>query len=270
MYVPDPSQIKVAVEIGVTLAKQQKPVARWFGRARRTWLRSHPGPERILIAGQGGAGKTTLFQLLTGDGSLISATYRQTNIIQRKGYVGDVFGDICCLPGQGNPFDLSAPSPSVDRIERSFPNLTGLILVSAFGYDTLSEIPNVTPDALRQQRLYEEDQIIESLCSISGRFASLRWIALVINKRDFWIGEEVSCFQRYRNVDSIIRSSFQRAGRGGQISSAVVGTSLISSNVRRADNSIFFKIDSEYDDVVRKFDVNTLIFKLDELASGRT
>lgn len=252
--------LSALVQVGAALVKNQNPITRFAKRSWNTWVRKSPGPERILIAGTGGTGKSTLLKLLTGKGSEVDPRYVQSNVIEHGSLFGDVFGTIWCMPGQDNPFDLQLSSPSSSFISNKVGSTTGILIVVAFGYNTIRNASiQSLPEGVRPQRLQEESELFAALGKMAGKFKRLRWITIVINKRDIWLDQEAECESHYQDQLALLKNALSAAGQGPHVQLGRIPVSFISANVKRVDGSILYEIDPQYDDVQRREDVGQFL-----------
>jgi hypothetical protein len=101
----------------------------------RHWIRY--GKERIVVLGSGGAGKTTLAKILSGETPSAGDDYKESINTEAFSYQGRLFGSLIVAPGQRRRREEHWPRLRQQIAEGQ---ISGIIFVTAAGYNSLRAI----------------------------------------------------------------------------------------------------------------------------------
>lgn len=181
-----------------TWAWENRKIANELWAAFRRWLKR----SRLLVIGPGGTGKTTLARMLSGEFNWLLDSpwrYNEDIAVTKHKLRNDATTQVVVLPGQTH-----RQSSSWSKIgeELSTGYYRGVILVTAFGYHSLSNI------SYKEHRLYDRnkgiDQFrndylaacrtdeVECLRKLSPFIQACRkklWLISLVAKQDLWFAD---------------------------------------------------------------------------------
>lgn len=217
------------------------------------WARLFEGKSVVVINGLGGAGKTTLQQILSGQKSIgeLDPTYQVSLSNEVTSVKGDYFTRLFTRPGQSdnlryNDGKITTALMKADRIV--------FINVVTYGYNSLysiplSSVPGYSPGNTQGQTLStyldiqrrDEIQRLRDFCDLLKAIPEGKKIEIltVVNKLDLWWNESDAVRNHYSSSEyaNIVKdlitaksSSFARHN--------IVPVCLILSNIRTSDNEV--------------------------------
>jgi len=164
------------------------------------WYRGEKAPDAkpgIVILGAGGTGKSTLGQILSGTYEpLLDAVepYSESIGVEEYSLKDDPKVELVVPPGQPHRRDTTWEDLLT---ELSRGELRGVVLVSAYGFHSLGEIPaefigmqsentQAFLDEYTRQQRGEEIEVLERVLAHVGRSGKRTWLVSVVTKRDLW------------------------------------------------------------------------------------
>ncbi len=241
----------------------------------RAWKHLFDGRVSVIITGLGGAGKTSLQKIISGqkkaeelDGHYhISSTNERTELRENS------FVAVYTRPGQPDWYG------NADVYEELFKALSKsrkikVINVVSFGYDalhriTLDALPShaegqgldVTLRAyLEQQRAMERERLAE-LVTLLGSMPASKTINIltVINKADLWHDRNAEVVRYYEGTNYGAVIAAMTASNGGRITHSMTSGSLIPVNLRTQDGFVLAPVLSGFDLHMRRRYLENLI-----------
>jgi len=188
---------KDTIEAGKLFWDNRKVAAEWLSAFRRWWKKS-----RLLVIGPGGTGKTTFASMLSGDFNWLLDSpwsYNEDIAVSKHKLRNDPTTQLVVLPGQTH----RQPSSWGGIGEQlALGTYRGVVVVSAFGYHTISRI------SYKEHRLYHRSKGIEQfrndylatcradevecLRKLSPYLQACRkkiWLFSLVAKQDLWIND---------------------------------------------------------------------------------
>ena len=180
----------------------------WFRGGRKEQAQGQPG---ILVLGAGGAGKSTLGRILSGEYNFLldsPGEYQESMSVEEYELQGDPKTEIWVPPGQLHRRDATWTDLLADLAAGKF---RGIILTNAYGYHALGQV------SYKDTRLYEEtgkagflpayldDRRSEELAVLRKLIESARptqrklWMLSLVSKQDLWWPKRSEVERHYRD-----------------------------------------------------------------------
>lgn len=180
----------------------------WFRGGKKDQPQDHPG---ILVLGAGGAGKSTLGRILSGDYNFLldsPGEYRESISVEEYELQGDPKTAIWVPPGQLHRRDATWTDLLADLAAGKF---RGIILVNAHGYHTLGQL------SYKETRLYgetgkagflvaylddrraEELAVLRKLTEAARPIQGKLWMLSLVSKQDLWWPKRSEVESHYRD-----------------------------------------------------------------------
>jgi energy-coupling factor transporter ATP-binding protein EcfA2 len=219
------------------------------------WLQH--GTLRVPIFGPGGAGKSTLAKLLSGE-PIADAHYEESRVVEDTKLKGDLTCTLFAVPGQ----ERRAHTWTRFYQDLSAGKSAGIINVVSYGYHSFSEVsfrkteyyqPGQTKPqflaAYLAKRREREQQIIETLVPRIGDAKGKLWMITLVTKQDLWWKQRDIVRSHYtegpyhRCIDAILKR------RGEQhFSHEYLSAALLSANFVTKDGELLAPTAAGYDD----------------------
>jgi hypothetical protein len=199
---PDPSTIKTVIEYGKIAWDNKKQVASLFKRIHRWWK----GPNRILVVGAGGTGKTTLGLILSGEFDWMKidpSEYKESLNIE---VVTSKHFEAYIAPGQ-KKHRQSTWRAIEQKLEAGY--FRGIIFVSSYGHHSFSvaSFKQIKPGLSKEKALEElirkgqteEMELVKRLAPFIRTCPKKMWSLSIVTKQDLWYPDRVEAERNYRD-----------------------------------------------------------------------
>lgn len=274
----------LAVTAGTTLYENRAKLLR---QARRLVYQMTRGTLRVAVFGPGGAGKTTLGQLLSGGNDSAGtrpSAYQESIGPERHPLPtgGDVVGGLIVPPGQERRRDDYWPDLYRNLVQgRS----AGVINVVSYGYHSFggglgwAETQHYRQGMTTAQFLaaYLEARRASELEIIKGlapRLADAKrdiWMITLVTKQDLWWNDRAAVERYYREGEYGKRLAEITQKRGAlRFPHEFVSASLVMSNFVSGKGELLAPTTGGYDQNIQQANLRNLIEQFQTLAKRKT